>query len=47
MRTGSGGMDIPVYDLSLIRSLWETRARKYKQRQRKEQERIDKSALAK
>ncbi|KAL6458766.1 hypothetical protein MHYP_G00322380 [Metynnis hypsauchen] len=41
------GIDIPVYDLSLIRELWETRARKHKQRQKKEQERISKSALAK
>ncbi|KAM6931360.1 LOW QUALITY PROTEIN: leucine-rich repeat-containing protein 2 [Xenentodon cancila] len=40
-------VDVPVYDLSLIRGLWEVRARKYRQRQKKEKERIDKSALAK
>ncbi|KAG9270659.1 leucine-rich repeat-containing protein 2 isoform X1 [Astyanax mexicanus] len=47
MRTDSLGIDIPVYDLSLIRGLWETRVRKHKQRQRKEQERVEKSALNK
>ncbi|XP_066567726.1 leucine-rich repeat-containing protein 2 [Amia ocellicauda] len=36
-----------VYDLALIRSLWEFRVKKYKQRQRKEQERQEKSALEK
>ncbi|XP_059360310.1 leucine-rich repeat-containing protein 2 [Carassius carassius] len=41
------GVDIPVYDLSLIRGLWEGRVKKYKQRQKKEEERISKSALAK
>ncbi|XP_026072852.1 LOW QUALITY PROTEIN: leucine-rich repeat-containing protein 2-like [Carassius auratus] len=39
--------DIPVYDLSLIRQLWEGRVKKYRQRQKKEEERISKSALAK
>ncbi|KAJ8405708.1 hypothetical protein AAFF_G00316880 [Aldrovandia affinis] len=39
--------DIPVYDLSLIRGLWEGRVKKYKQRQKKEQDRLEKSALAK
>ncbi|KPP72616.1 leucine-rich repeat-containing protein 2-like, partial [Scleropages formosus] len=39
-------LDIPVCDLSLIRNLWEIRVKKYRQRQRKEQERIQKSALA-
>ncbi|KAG9355030.1 hypothetical protein JZ751_001743 [Albula glossodonta] len=39
-------IDIPVYDLSLIRSLWEGRVKKYRQRQKKEQERLEKSALA-
>lgn len=38
-------VDVPVYDLSLIRGLWEVRVKKQKQRQRKEQERIEKSAL--
>uniref|UniRef100_A0A8C1BVR4 Leucine-rich repeat-containing protein 2 n=1 Tax=Cyprinus carpio carpio TaxID=630221 RepID=A0A8C1BVR4_CYPCA len=41
------GVDIPVYDLSLIRQMWEGRVKKYKQRQKKEEERISKSALAK
>ncbi|XP_048851330.1 leucine-rich repeat-containing protein 2 [Brienomyrus brachyistius] len=39
--------NVPFYDLSVIRNLWEGRVRKYRQRQRKEQERIEKSALAK
>ncbi|XP_036434672.1 leucine-rich repeat-containing protein 2 isoform X2 [Colossoma macropomum] len=47
MRADRMGIDVPVYDLSLIRELWETRVRKHKQRQKKEQERINKSALAK
>ncbi|XP_026855557.1 leucine-rich repeat-containing protein 2 [Electrophorus electricus] len=41
------GTDIPVFDLSLLRELWEGRVRKHKQRQKREQERITKSALAK
>uniref|UniRef100_A0A672LV45 Leucine rich repeat containing 2 n=1 Tax=Sinocyclocheilus grahami TaxID=75366 RepID=A0A672LV45_SINGR len=40
------GVDIPVYDLSLIRDLWEGRVKKHKQRQKKEEERISQSALA-
>ncbi|XP_015192344.1 leucine-rich repeat-containing protein 2 isoform X2 [Lepisosteus oculatus] len=40
------GSAIVVYDLALIRELWECRVRKYKQRQKKEQERLEKSALA-
>ncbi|XP_028851016.1 signal recognition particle 19 kDa protein isoform X2 [Denticeps clupeoides] len=40
-------VDIPVYDLSLIRGLWETRVKKYKQRQKKEKERLSQSALTK
>ncbi|XP_051963807.1 leucine-rich repeat-containing protein 2-like [Xyrauchen texanus] len=40
-------IDIPVYDLSLIRQLWEGRENKFKQRQKKEEERLEKSALAK
>ncbi|XP_060787852.1 leucine-rich repeat-containing protein 2 isoform X3 [Neoarius graeffei] len=47
MRVDRIGSDIPVYDLSVIRNLWECRVKKYKQRQKKEQERINKSALAK
>uniref|UniRef100_A0A3Q3IN90 Leucine rich repeat containing 2 n=1 Tax=Monopterus albus TaxID=43700 RepID=A0A3Q3IN90_MONAL len=39
-------VDIPIYDLSLIRGLWEVRVKKYRQRQKKEQQRIEKSALA-
>ncbi|KAM6965434.1 leucine-rich repeat-containing protein 2, partial [Aplochiton taeniatus] len=40
-------VDVPVYDLSLIRSMWEGRAKVYRQRQNREQERVEKSALAK
>ncbi|XP_067430069.1 leucine-rich repeat-containing protein 2 [Thunnus thynnus] len=40
-------MDVPVYDLSLIRGIWEVRVKKYRQRQKKEQERKEQSALAK
>ncbi|XP_047655940.1 leucine-rich repeat-containing protein 2 isoform X2 [Tachysurus fulvidraco] len=47
MRVERIGNDIPMYDISMIRSLWEGRAKKYKQRQKKEQERINKSALSK
>ncbi|KAL4660895.1 leucine-rich repeat-containing protein 2 [Arapaima gigas] len=43
---GQRVLDIPVYDLSLIRNLWEVRVKKYRQRQKKEKERIEKSALA-
>ncbi|XP_061117669.1 leucine-rich repeat-containing protein 2 isoform X3 [Conger conger] len=43
----SKGLDIPVYDLSFIRGLWEGRVKKYRQRQKKEQERQEKSALVK
>lgn len=39
-------LDVPVYDLSLIRGLWEGRVKKYRQRQKKEKERIEQSALA-
>ncbi|XP_043103298.1 leucine-rich repeat-containing protein 2 isoform X2 [Puntigrus tetrazona] len=47
MKAERVGVDIPVYDLSLIRDLWEGRVKKHKQRQKKEEERISKSALAK
>lgn len=47
MRVDRIGVDIPVYDISMIRGLWEGRVKKYKQRQKKEQERVNKSALSK
>ncbi|XP_064153248.1 leucine-rich repeat-containing protein 2 isoform X2 [Anguilla rostrata] len=47
MMRATKSIDIPVYDLSLIRGIWETRVRKHKQRQKKEQERQEKSALTK
>ncbi|XP_051950967.1 leucine-rich repeat-containing protein 2-like [Xyrauchen texanus] len=47
MRMDRIGIDIPVYDLSLIRGLWEGRVKKYKHRQKKEEERLEKSALIK
>jgi hypothetical protein len=40
-------LGVPVYDLGSLRSLWEVRTRKYKQRQKKEKERVEKSALVK
>lgn len=39
-------VDVPVYDLSLIRGLWEVRVKKHRQKQKKEQERVERSALA-
>ncbi|XP_059193515.1 leucine-rich repeat-containing protein 2 [Centropristis striata] len=39
-------LDVPVGDLSMIRGLWEVRVRKYRQRQMKEKERVEQSALA-
>nr|XP_054586335.1 leucine-rich repeat-containing protein 2 isoform X1 [Nothobranchius furzeri] len=39
-------VDVPVYDLSLIKGIWEVRVKKYRQKQKKEQERVEKSALA-
>ncbi|XP_016363011.1 leucine-rich repeat-containing protein 2 [Sinocyclocheilus anshuiensis] len=47
MKADRIGVDILVYDLSLIRQMWEGRVKKYKTRQKKEEERISKSALAK
>ncbi|XP_035021219.1 leucine-rich repeat-containing protein 2 isoform X3 [Hippoglossus stenolepis] len=38
-------VDVPVSDLSVIRGLWEVRVKKYRQRQKKEQQRVEKSAL--
>uniref|UniRef100_A0A8C7VT20 Disease resistance R13L4/SHOC-2-like LRR domain-containing protein n=2 Tax=Oncorhynchus mykiss TaxID=8022 RepID=A0A8C7VT20_ONCMY len=40
-------VDIPVYDISLLRNIWEGREKKYKNKQKKEHERVQKSALAK
>ncbi|XP_017288626.1 leucine-rich repeat-containing protein 2 [Kryptolebias marmoratus] len=39
-------LDVPVYDLSLIRGIWEIRVKKHRQKQKKEQERVQHSALA-
>lgn len=39
-------VDVPVYDLSVIRGIWEVRVKKQRTRQKKEQERMEKSALA-
>ncbi|XP_069785215.1 leucine-rich repeat-containing protein 2 [Narcine bancroftii] len=38
---------VVVYDLSSVRTLWEGRIKRYKERQRKERERQEKSALVK
>uniref|UniRef100_A0AAV2MP70 Leucine-rich repeat-containing protein 2 n=1 Tax=Knipowitschia caucasica TaxID=637954 RepID=A0AAV2MP70_KNICA len=38
--------DVPVYDLSVIRGLWEGRASKQRVREKRERERREKSALA-
>ncbi|KAF1388993.1 hypothetical protein PFLUV_G00068810 [Perca fluviatilis] len=40
-------LDVPVSDLSLIRGIWEVRVKKYRHKQKKEQERIEMSALPK
>lgn len=39
-------VDVPVYDVSLIRGIWEVHVKKHRQKQKKEQERKEKSALA-
>ncbi|XP_069083767.1 leucine-rich repeat-containing protein 2 [Pleurodeles waltl] len=39
--------DVIVFDLSLIRDLWETRVKKYRERQKKEKQRLEQSALQK
>ncbi|KAM4578040.1 leucine-rich repeat-containing protein 2 [Fundulus diaphanus] len=39
-------VDVPVYDLSMVRGIWEVRVKKHRHRQKKEQERMEKSALA-
>ncbi|XP_056150169.1 leucine-rich repeat-containing protein 2 [Lampris incognitus] len=40
-------LDISFYDLSLIRGIWEVRVKKHRQKQKKEKERVEKSALTK
>ncbi|XP_016522458.1 leucine-rich repeat-containing protein 2-like [Poecilia formosa] len=39
-------LDVPGYDLSAVRGIWEVRVKKYRTRQKKEQERVENSALA-
>lgn len=39
-------LDVPVYDLSVIRGLWEGRVKKHRLRQKRERERVEQSALA-
>ncbi|KAF0022537.1 hypothetical protein F2P81_025163 [Scophthalmus maximus] len=39
-------LDVPVGDLSVIRGMWEVRVKKHRQRQKKEQQRVENSALA-
>lgn len=39
-------LDVPVYDLSVVKGLWEGRVKKQRLRQKKEKERIEQSALA-
>lgn len=41
------GHKVVVFDISVIRALWETRVKKHKAWQRKEAERLEKSALEK
>ncbi|XP_010894303.1 leucine-rich repeat-containing protein 2 isoform X2 [Esox lucius] len=40
-------VDIPIYDISQLRGMWEHRVIKYKEKQKKERERIQNSALEK
>ncbi|KAM4615944.1 leucine-rich repeat-containing protein 2 [Polymixia lowei] len=40
-------LEVPVYDLSLIRSMWEGRVKKYRRKQKKEEARVEQSALTK
>nr|XP_033946275.1 leucine-rich repeat-containing protein 2 isoform X2 [Pseudochaenichthys georgianus] len=40
-------VDVPVSDVSLIRGMWEVRVKKHRHTQKKEQERIEQSALPK
>lgn len=41
------GHKVVVFDISVIRALWETRVKKHKAWQKKETERLEKSALEK
>nr|XP_044992937.1 leucine-rich repeat-containing protein 2 [Jaculus jaculus] len=41
------GHKVVVFDISAVRALWETRVKKHKARQKKEEERLEKSALEK
>ncbi|XP_004449077.1 leucine-rich repeat-containing protein 2 [Dasypus novemcinctus] len=41
------GHEVIVFDISVVRNLWETRVKKHKARQKKEAERLEKSALEK
>lgn len=41
------GHKVVVFDISVIRGLWETRVKKHKAWQKKEAERLEKSALEK
>ncbi|XP_008590911.1 PREDICTED: leucine-rich repeat-containing protein 2, partial [Galeopterus variegatus] len=41
------GHKVVVFDVSVIRALWETRVKKHKARQKQEEERLEKSALEK
>ncbi|EHA98656.1 Leucine-rich repeat-containing protein 2 [Heterocephalus glaber] len=41
------GHKVVVFDISVVRALWETRVKKHKARQRKEAERLEQSALEK
>ncbi|XP_023556512.1 leucine-rich repeat-containing protein 2 isoform X2 [Octodon degus] len=41
------GHKVVVFDISVVRALWETRVKKHKARQRKEAERLERSALEK
>ncbi|XP_062237215.1 leucine-rich repeat-containing protein 2 isoform X2 [Platichthys flesus] len=38
-------VDVPVSDLSVIRGMWEVRVKNHRQRQKKEQQRVEQSAL--
>ncbi|KAM5292602.1 leucine-rich repeat-containing protein 2 [Ctenodactylus gundi] len=41
------GHKVVVFDISVVRALWETRVKKHKARQKKEEERLERSALEK
>ncbi|XP_034396956.1 leucine-rich repeat-containing protein 2 [Cyclopterus lumpus] len=40
-------LEVPVSDLSLLKDIWEVRVKKHRQRQKKEQDRLEQSALPK